>query len=166
MADRVSFLVLKFWESFLRMQLKEEKISREGSILSWEKQGNFVCFLGNARETTHLSSIWISIDGSDSFFIRDFIGSCLIQRQIERESCFLSVYVGRITGSLTPAGLSSINLAQSSAPRCVKYDYSAPKMSQLVEPSPSSFTNRPRISSNHSDLIGFQRNLLHVVLLF
>lgn len=80
-------------------------------------------------------------------------------RERERESCSLSVYVGRITGSLTPPGLSSINLAQSNAPRCVKYDYSAPKMSQLVE-RPSSHrhfspTIRSIIDTNFIESIRF-----------
>lgn len=48
--------------------------------------GKFCLFLKErSRRSTYLSSIWISINGSDFFFIRDFIGSCLIQRQIERK---------------------------------------------------------------------------------
>lgn len=94
MADRVSFLVLKFWESFLRMQLKEEKISREGSILSWEKQGNFVCFLGNAREIYSLK-LYLNIDRRIGFLLHPRFHRIMFNSETNRERVMLSVRLRR-----------------------------------------------------------------------
>lgn len=98
MADRVSFLVLKFWESFLRMQLKGEKnsrkFSRKGSILSWEKQGNFVCFLGNAREIYSLK-LYLNIDRRIGFLLHPRFHRIMFNSETNRERVMLSVRLRR-----------------------------------------------------------------------
>lgn len=98
MADRVSFLVLKFWESFLRMQLKGEKIhensSRKESILSWEKQGNFVCFLRNAREIYSLK-LYLNIDRRIGFLLHPRFHRIMFNSETNRERVMLSVRLRR-----------------------------------------------------------------------
>lgn len=83
----------QFKNCFFECNWKKKKFKRERFLQNplvkdtfMRETGKFCLFLKErSRRSTYLSSIWISIDGSDFFFIRDFIGSCLIQRQIERK---------------------------------------------------------------------------------
>lgn len=115
-------------------------------------------------ERIYLLKLYLNIDRRIGFLLHPRFHRIMFNSETNRErhARFPSVHVERITGSLTPAGLSSINLARSNAPRCVKYDYySAPKMSQLVEPS-STVTRLSRtiVARHEFHRIVFPTNLL------
>lgn len=164
MADRVSFLVLKFWESFLRMQLKEEKISREGSILSWEKQGNFVCFLGNAREIYSLK-LYLNIDRRIGFLLHPRFHRIMFNSETNRERVMLSVRLRRKDNRLVNTCRIIVHKS-SSVKRASMREIRLLGSKDVSTRRTITVIFHERISSNHWDLIDFQRNLLQVVLLF
>lgn len=172
MADRVSFLVLKFWESFLRMQFQKgekirerRKFSRKGSILSWEKQGNFVCFLGNAREIYSLK-LYLNIDRRIGFLLHPRFHRIMFNSETNRERVMLSVRLRRKDNRLVNTcriivhKSSSVKRASMREIRLLgSKDVSTRRTITVIFHEPC---------TNFIESLRFNRfpNLLHVVLLF
>lgn len=167
MADRV----LKFWKSWreTKIKLKDRYFHERNREILFVSQGT--------PERIYLLKLYLNIDRRIGFLLHPRFHRIMFNSETNRErhARFPSVHVERITGSLTPAGLSSINLARSNAPRCVKYDYySAPKMSQLVEPSSirlsrtidTNFIESLRRVSNESPSTLYQTRCFYILLIF